>query len=163
MKLSIGERLRSELICLLIELRLLLLTELSLSVLLEPRQEARRLKPLRLSKLLGLTGCLWLLLLEQLLLLLIKQSLLLCLLHQLLLSLYKGLLLLGELLSLRRLLRLDLIVELPRSPQLASALPSQLGEVRLSDHSLLAVHRGQVEILRLNLYDLLETNSRAWI
>lgn len=160
---------RIELICLLVELLLLLLllglTELSLSVLLEPRQEARRLKPLRLSKLSDLTGCLWLLLLEPLLLLLlllINQSLLL-LLYQLLLSLHKGLLLLCELLSLCLLLRLTLIVELPRFPLLASALPTQLGDVRLPDDSLLAVHRGQVEILWLNLYNLLETNPGARI
>ena len=75
---------RIELICLLAELwdslLLLRLTELSLSVLLEPRQESWRLKPLRLGKLVDLTGCLRLLLLEQLLLL-IDQSLLLCLLY----------------------------------------------------------------------------------
>ena len=86
---------------------LLLLAELGLSVLLEPREEAGGLKPVTLlgsqaGKLLDLTGCLWLLLLEQLLLLLllVDQSLLL-LLHQLLLSLHKGLLLLCELLSVR--------------------------------------------------------------
>ena len=116
---------RIELICLLAELGLLLLglTELSLSVLLEPREEPWRLKPLRLSKLVDLAGCLWLLLLEELLLLLLIYQSLLLLLYQLLLSLHKGLLLLCELLSVRRLLRLGLIVELPRFPLLRSALP----------------------------------------
>ena len=86
---------------------------------------------------------------------------LLLLLNKLLLSLDEGLLLLSKLLSIRCLLRLR--IELPWFPLLTTSLPPELSDVRLPHYPLLAVDRGEVEVLWLNLYDLLKTHSRVWI